>query len=222
MIKSKPNKANPGGRPLSYDPTLVREIIAAGLTAGFPAAELDAAFVKEKLCSEHGVKGSIRQEALESLVDAAHAEIVEAENVSLLRELPDGIASAVEHAVAAAGKELLLAVARQHAASQSLADGTCEELRADKRNANHRIAELEGELAAEKEAHLTLKCERDAIAEQLGEAKNNLGMAQAEVARLSFETRSLDRLFAELRNLVNHDDIRATLTEIIAPRGKTE
>ncbi|SER47954.1 hypothetical protein SAMN04490244_101198 [Tranquillimonas rosea] len=219
MTKPKQTRINAGGRPLSYDPNFVCEIIEAGLAAGLPAAELDAPYVKEKLCNDHGVKGSIRQEALESLVAAAHAEIVDAENKALLKALPDGIAAAVDEAAAAAGRELLLVLARQHAVSQAVADQTCEELRADKRNAQHRIADLEGCLAEAKEACHTLARERDEMAEELAESQKTLRVAQAEVERLSSEPTGLDHLLAELRDPKNRDGVRAALTEIVASRG---
>lgn len=72
MSKKAQSKSNPGGRPLSYDPRLVHEIILKGIEAGVPAADLDAAFDKAKLCSEHNVKDTIRQERLEGLVQAVH------------------------------------------------------------------------------------------------------------------------------------------------------
>ena len=216
MTTLNQNQTNAGGRPLSYDPGLVRGIIAEGLAAGISAGDLDATFVKEKLCGEHGVKGSIRQEALKSLVLAAHAEIAEAENQALLKALPGGIAPAVNDAVAAAGRELLLIVARQHAASQAIADQRCEELRADKRNAQHRIADLEGDLAEQKEARLALARERDAMAQNLTEAQEELRMAHAEVERLNHEPSGVERLLAELRNPKIRNDIRTMLSDIAA------
>ena len=215
MTNSKQNRTNTGGRPLSYDPNLVHEIISAGLADSIPAADLDAAFVKEMLCSEHGVKGSIRQEALESLVVAAHAEIAEAESQALLKVLPDDIAHAVDAAVAAAGRDLLLVVARQHVAAQAIADKTCQELRADKRNAQYRIADLEGNLAEEREACKTLARERDVMAVQLTKVQEELRAAQAEMERLARESSGMDRLLAEFRNPANRDDILAALSDII-------
>lgn len=218
MINPKQTKTNAGGRPLSYNSTLVREIIEASLAAGIPAADLDAPFVKEKLCGEHGVKGSIRREKLESLVDAAHAEIADAENKALLKALPDGIAPAVNEAVVAAGRELLLIVARQHSVSQAFADQACEELRADKRNAQHRIADLEGALAEAKEAYHRLARERDEISDQVAELQETLSVTQSEVERLSSKPNSVDRLLAELRNPAIRDDIKAMFADILTDR----
>ncbi|EAQ04641.1 hypothetical protein OB2597_05145 [Pseudooceanicola batsensis HTCC2597] len=216
MTKTAKNKTNTGGRPHSYDPNLVHQIIADGLAGGTPAAKLDASYVKEKLCTEHGVNGTIRKEALEALVDAVHAEIAEAESRALLKALPGGIASSVDAAVAAAGRELLLVVARQHVTSQGIADKACEELRADKRIAQHRVTELEGDLAEEKTARHKIEQERDAVAQQLADLQEELRVARAEIERLGREPAGFDRLLAELRNPANKADIRAVVSDIMA------
>ena len=215
MTKTTKPKGNAGGRPHSYDPNLVHEIIAAGLAAGIPMADLDATFVRGKLCGEHGVKGSIRQEALEALVDATHADIAEAQNEALLNALPAGIADEVNAASAAAGRDMLLVVARQSAASQSIADQRCEELRADKRNAQHRIAILEGDLADEKAARDALTRERDKVLGHLVEAEEKLRSALAEVERLGREPSGIDRLLEKLRDPAIRDDVRGMLIDII-------
>ena len=216
MEKSKQTKTNTGGRPLSYDPTLVRKIIETGLFAGIPAALLDASFVKQKLCDDHGVKGSIRQESLESLVGAAHAEIADAENRALLKALPAGVVSTVDRAVAAIGRDLLLVVARQHAASQAVADLMCEELRADKRNAQHCMADLEGDLAESREALETLAREQDEMVAELVELRGALRMANAEVDRLRSVSSGVDRLLTELRDPAVRKNLRTALAEIAA------
>jgi len=216
MTKTMKNKTNTGGRPHSYDPNLVHQIIASGLASGIPATTLDALYVKEKLCAEHGVKDSIRQEALETLVDAVHTEIAETESNALMRALPDGIASAVDAAVGAAGRELLLIVARQHAKSRDIADQTCEEMRADKRIAQHRVTELEGDLAEEKKARHLIEQNRDMIAKQLVEVQEELRVAQAEIERLGREPAGIDRVLAQLRDPAIKADIRATFLDIVA------
>lgn len=224
MTNQKTTKHNAGGRPLSYDPNLVHDIISAGLGAGIPAAELDAPFVKEKLCDEHGVKGSIRHETLEALVDGAHAEIREAENQALLSALPIGISGEVNSAVAAVERELLLVVARQHAASQAISEQKCEELRADKRNAQHRIAELEGELAAKSEEYRLLLQDRTKIAGELLEAQNELRVSKAEIEKLAQGPSDMERIFSGLRDPAMQDQIRAVLTDVLqnAPRPSAE
>lgn len=216
MTKSKQRKDSAGGRPLSYDPNLVHEIIYYGLANDIPAADLDASYVKERLLSKHGVKVTIRPEALKSLVEEAHAEIKEAKNIVLLKSLPDGVAAMVQKAIAVVGQELLLLVARQHASSQAMADATCQEMRADKRNAQYRITELEGELADERQTRNTLKKERDGLVEKLANVQEELRIALADMERLSAEPSSVDRLLAELRNPKVRNDIRATLSDIIA------
>ncbi|MCZ4262603.1 hypothetical protein O4G76_17335 [Limimaricola sp. G21655-S1] len=222
MTKTNQNKSNTGGRPLSYDPNLVHEIISAGLASGLPAADLDASYVKERLCGEYGVKGSIRQETLESLVETAHAEIREAENRALLAKLPKGTAAAVSAAVAATEKELLLVVAQQHAGSLTLAKQECDELRADKRNAQNCMAILEGALAEKEVATRALEKERDKLAGDLAKAHEELRIARADLERLTSEQSGVGRLFAELRNPENREDIRAVLADLVAPAPSEE
>ena len=139
MTNRNRSETETGGRPTSYDVNLVHKIVSTGLTAGIPASDLDANYVLKELSSKHGVSPKIRKESLQAHVDAAHEEIQEATNKALLKALPPNIAAAVDEAVAAVGREFLLLVARQHAASVTIADQACEELRVDKRNAKHRI-----------------------------------------------------------------------------------
>lgn len=216
MPKTEQRKSNAGGRPLSYDPHLVHTIISKGLAGGAPVADLDVTYVKEKLCNEHGVKDSIRQERLQSLVDAAHAEIREAENQALLAALPDSIARTVASTIAEAEREVLLVVARQHTASQAVADQKCQELRSDKRNVQYRATMLEGELADEQEARKALEKERDALSEELATLREELRIARSDVDRLRSEPSRVDRLLAELRDPTIRDDIRTTLLDIVA------
>lgn len=215
MTNRNHSETETGGRPTSYDVNLVHKIVSTGLTAGIPASDLDANYVLKELSSKHGVSPKIRKESLQAHVDAAHEEIQEATNKALLKALPPDIAAAVDEAVAAVGREFLLLVARQHAASVTIADQACEELRADKRNAKHRIMHLEDELAAEKEASRTLEWERNAIAGQLAEVQEKLRIAEADMERFNREPSSFDRLRAELRNPAIREDIRALFSDII-------
>lgn len=215
MTKSNGQKKRDGGRPPSYDPNLVHAIISEGLSEGIPAADLDTAYVKDKLVKEKGVKSTIRPETLKGHVEAAHAEIAEAENKKLLVVLPDGVETAVNEAVAAAGHKILLMVARQHSNAQALAESACDELRADKRNAQYRICELEGELAQVKEERKTLEDQWHALAEELAAAREELRIAHSDLKRLGDQPNGIDRLLDELRNPEVRDDIRAALSEIV-------
>ena len=198
MIKSNVRKNSAGGRPTSYDPNLVHAVISEGLAEGIPAADLDTAYVKEKLVKEMGVKATVRPETLKGHVAAAHAEIVETENKKLLAALPEGIATAVDKSVAATGKELLLVVARQHLASQTWAEKVCDELREDKRNAQHRIAELEGQLVREKETQKRLLGERNTLAEQLATVQEELRIARSDLERLSDAPNGFEQILVGL------------------------
>ncbi|MCZ4262222.1 hypothetical protein O4G76_15375 [Limimaricola sp. G21655-S1] len=191
-------------------------------TSGLPAAALDAPYIKERLCSEHGVKGSIRQETLESLVEAAHTEIREADSRALLAKLPEGIAAAVSAAVAATEKDLLLVVAQQHVGSLALAKQECDELRADKRNAQNCMTVLEGTLAEKEVVTKALEKERNMLAEELAQVREELRIARADLERLTSEQSGVGQLFAELRNPEIREDIRAVLADLVvlAPSGK--
>lgn len=216
-----PNKHN-GGRPPSYDPNLVHTVILEGLAEGIPAAELDAVYVKEKLIKEMGVKSTVRPETLKGHVAAAHIEIVEAENKKLLAALPESIATAVDGAVAAAGKDLMLVVARQHRNSQAMAEKVCDELRTDKRNAQYRISDLEGELAQEKEGRKTLENERNALAEKLATAREELRIARSDLKRLSEQPSDIYGLLQELRDPLVRENIRGILFDVAQHRAQQE
>ncbi|SEM81031.1 hypothetical protein SAMN04488011_101557 [Palleronia pelagia] len=148
-------------------------------------------------------------------MDGAHAEIREAENQALLSALPKGIPEEVNSAVAAVERELLLVVARQNSASQVISEQKCEELRADKRNAQHRIAELEGTLATKSEEVHQLEHDRTKLAADLLEARNELHAAKAEIEKLSERPNEMERLFSGLRDPSMQDHIRDLLTDII-------
>ena len=222
MEKTKQIKNSSGGRPLSYDPDLVYDIITTGLADGISVSDLDASYVKEKLCKEHGVADTIRKEKLESLVVSTHAEIAEAKNQALLASLPQGISAAVSDAMAATERELMLVVAHQHSASQAMAAQKCEELRSDKRNAQYRISDLQSELAEEQAARKKVEEERELLFEELAKVREDLRIARTDMERINSEPAGVDRLLAELRDPKIRDDIRATLSDIIvqpAPPG---
>ncbi len=208
-------KKTENGRPKSYSPELVHAIMAQSIDEGIPIADIRADLVKTKMCEDHGVSDTIRQESLEKLVDAMRAEFIEEEHKTLLKGVPGAVVATVEEAVAAAGRELLLIVARENAACKVAADLECEVLRQDKRNANWRISELE--TALENQAGATQQLERDwnAAVTQLADAHQQLRAIQAEIERVRQETGPVDRLLAELRNPAVQDDIRAALAEIV-------
>ena len=220
---SKTNKQakSAGGRPTSYDPKIIHTIVAEALNAGVPADEIDTLYVKGKLVREEGMKPTVRPETLASHVAAAHADIAEAENRKLLHELPDGIVSAVDNSVAAAGKELLLVVARQHAVSQALAEQVCDELRQDKRNAQHRAAELEGQLAEAKETQNQLELEKSELAEQLATVQEELRIALFDLERLKEGPSVLEQFLDVLGNQEHQHEIRAALAQFIRPSSSS-
>jgi chromosome segregation ATPase len=213
MTKQNQN-TNQGGRPKSYAPDLVRKIVLELIEAGVAPSEIDSSAVKDKLCEHHGVSKQIRPEPLQELVEAILAEIAEEEARALLASLPEGVAASVDAAMAAAGQELQLLVARQNAACKKAADAECEILRTDKRNANWRIAELEALLKERERDLFQLETERDAAMARAEEVTAERDVALEEVAKLRHETGTVDRLVAELRDPANWDGIRSALAEI--------
>ena len=107
-------------------------------------------------------------------------------------------------------------VARQHATSREIADQACEEMRADKRIAQHRVTELEGDLAEEKKARHLIEQNRDMIVKQLGDLQEELRAAAAEIERLGREPAGIDHLLAQLRDPTIKADIRSTFSDIVA------
>jgi flagellar biosynthesis chaperone FliJ len=215
-MTNESNNKNVGGRPKGYDPRLVHQIIAEGLKSGMKAADLDAAYVKSTMCNEHNVKDTFRKEPFEQLVSSCHAEFAEAENKILVDALPIDVAPAIDKVVVAAGRELLLLLARQNAVCQENAEEACVDLRADKRNAQFRINELEVSVADQQHEIEEIGKRRDKAEARAVEAEKQAHAAQAELDRLRRETNSIDRLLAELRKPSVRNDIRTAFSEIIA------
>jgi flagellar biosynthesis chaperone FliJ len=209
------NNKSAGGRPKGYDPRLVHQIIAKGLQSGMKVADLDAAYVKSTMCNEHNVKDTFRKEPFEELVSICHAEFAEAENKRLIDALPTDVAPAMDEVVVAAGRELLLLLARQNAVCQANAEKACDDLRSEKRNAQFRINELEVAIADQRHEIEEVIKQRDKAEARAVKSEKEVRAAQAELDRLRRETNSIDRLLAELREPSVRNDIRTALSEII-------
>ena len=209
-------KTNLGGRPKSYSPDLVRNIVLEFIEGGATPAHIDAARVKAQLCEHHGVSKQIRPEPLQELVEATITEISEEERRSLLTSLPDHVSLAVDDAMAAVGRELMLLVARHNAACKNAADAECEVLRADKRNANWRVAQLEADLQ-ERAAQLSaVEQERDEALARVDELIEERNAALQETEQREREIGAVDRLLTEVRDPANQDVIRALQAEVVA------
>ncbi|MBK0328741.1 hypothetical protein I5535_15730 [Rhodobacteraceae bacterium F11138] len=147
-----------GGRPLSYPPELVYAIVERHLEGGMPIAKVDAGLVKQELCEIYGVKGTIRLESLQRLVENAVAELRQSQDRALLDTLPETVTASIDHFMAGARDAFAIMVAEQYAKSQADANMQCEELRSDKRSAQCHIAELETEKARlQKDIHQRLR-----------------------------------------------------------------
>lgn len=146
MTKTAAQK-NQGGRPHSYPPELVYAIVERLLEGGMPSAQIDAALVKTELCETYGVKGTIRMESLQKLVENAVSELQQDQNRALLKTLPENVTASIDHFMTGARDVFAIMVAEQYAKCRAEAHMQCEELRSDKRSAQCHIAELEAENA---------------------------------------------------------------------------
>ena len=115
------------------------------LEAGTPCSQIDAPLVKDELCTIHGIKGSIRLDSLQRLIEDAVYELKQEQDRALLGALPDKVTASIDHFMKGARDAFAIMVAEQNAKCQADADAMCEELRSDKRSARRHIAELETE-----------------------------------------------------------------------------
>ena len=208
-----------GGRPKTYTPCQVRAVIGALVAEGSTIEQITAKMVKARLCADHGISQGIREDSLAALVAQIREENAEDERRRLLKALPESVTPVVEDMVASVRQELLLLVARQNDVCRTAAERECEDLRADKRNANWRIAELEAEIARKDEAFLQLERERDAARSELADLREEHRLARGEIERLGRETGALDRLLSELRDPRVRTEIREAFSEIVTPQA---
>ncbi len=209
-----------GGRPKTYAPSQVRAVIGALVAEGSTIEQITAKMVKARLCADHGISQGIREDSLAALVAQIHEETAEEERRRLLKALPETTTPVVDEVIASVRQDLLLLVARQNDVCRTAAERDCEDLRANKRNANWRIAELEAEIARKDEAVSELERERDAARSELADLREEHRLARSEIERLGRETGALDRLFTELRDLSVMSEIRAALSGIVTTDSK--
>ena len=216
MTKNAAQK-NQGGRPHSYAPELVYAVVDRLLEGGMPSAQIDAALVKKELCEINGVKGTIRLDSLQKLVETAIIELQQSQDRALLGALPETVTASIDHFMAGARDAFAIMVAEQYAKCQADANTQCEELRSDKRSAQWHIAELETENARlQKDIQMLIE-ERDrSIADAAG-LRNQLSAGKEEVSRLRGAGDLAQLLLAQLHDPDGSAKLHATMRQLQAP-----
>lgn len=200
-MTSTPARKKQGGRPPSYTPEQVYGIIARLIACGTPSGEIDAPMVKEELCSAFGISPTIRLESLQKQVDVALSDYESDQSDALLNSLPDTVAASIDHFMAGAREAFALMVARQNARCQAQADESCDELRADKRTAQWRIAELEAEIEGLKTDRQMLADERDACAREIAGLQSKLTASDEELLRLRGSNDIVQQILAQMQQV---------------------
>lgn len=208
---------NHGGRPAHYTLEQVSTAIERMLSAGCSTDEICAKTVKPHLTEYFGVSRGIRDDALERAVEQILKARTEAENRALLKALPDSVPSDVDTVLAQVRTEVMLLIAQQNAVCAGLAEKAVEELRADKRNANWRIAELETMIEDQAHEIETLAVDRDRVGAELESARDEVRRLQSELDAFDKDAIAVDRILAALRAPDVQSDLRAALAEIVDP-----
>lgn len=189
-----------GGRPLSYPPELVYGVVERLLHGGMPSARIDAALVKEELCGTYGVKGTIRLDSLQRLVENAISELKQSQDRVLLETLPETVTASLDHFMKGARDVFAIMIAEQNAKCQAEANTQCEELRSDKRSAQWHIADLETENARLQKDIQQLIEERDRSIADAANLRDQLSAGKEEVDRLRGASDLAQLLIDQLQN----------------------
>jgi hypothetical protein len=214
-MTEKVEGASAGGRPKLYTTEQVWNVVDQMIKSGRSVEEINARSVKPLLCDLHGVSPGIREESLATVVDHVLGERAKGEREALLKALPGPVTDAVDQALATLKQELLILVGRQNATCLATANEECEVLRADKRNAQFRIAELEASIQDQAAVMQRLEEERDTATAELDEAREELQAALSKLEIQSREAATVERLLTELRDPAIRNDIRTVLVEIV-------
>lgn len=196
-----------------------RQVVDKMIKDGVSVDAINARSVKPLLCDLFGVSPGIREDSLATVVEHVLAERAKGEREALLKALPEAVASAIDDAVAALKLDLLVLVGHQNASCRAIATEECEVLRADKRNAQFRILELEATVQDQAAEMQRLEEERDAVKADLDHARQELDATRSKLESNVDEATAVDRLLTELRSPAVQSDIRALLTEIVKERG---
>ena len=178
------NQKKKGGRPLSYPPEMVYEIIEFLLESGTPSGRIDAALVKEQLCKVHDIKGTIRLESLQKVVEDAVAELQHQQERTLLEALPEAVIASVDHFMKGARDAFAIMIAEQNAKCQADANAKCDEIRTDKRYAQFKNTELVAENAQLENDKLMLVAQRDRSDADLIDLRKQLYELEQEINHL--------------------------------------
>lgn len=214
-MTKKIESENSGGRPKNYTLEQVWDVVEKMIKSGCSVDEINARSVKPLLREIYGVSHGIRVDALASDVELVLGEHAKEEREALLKSLPGPVTQAVDESLGALKLELLMLVGRQNAACLAAANEECEVLRADKRNAQFRIADLEATVEDQTSEIQRLEEERDAAMAELDQVREELQAALSRVEMHAREATTVDRLLTELRDPAVRNDVRAVLAEIV-------
>ena len=213
MTKSELQKKQ-GGRPLSYPPEYVYEIVERLLEAGMPTSRIDAALVKDELCTTYGVKGTIRMESLERLVEDATAELKRHQDRALLDALPETVSASIDHFMNGARDAFAIMVAEQNAKCLAAANRQCEELRSDKRSAQWHVVDLEARITELQKDKQALVEERDLRNAEAADLREKVKMLEDEVNRSRGASAMAQLLIDRLQGGASDEEIPETGTQV--------
>lgn len=213
---AKTSSKNAGGRPANFSPEQVSDAIDLMLAEGHPVHEINGNTVKAMLVARFGATPGIREEAVEKVATQILEMRKKEENRELLKALPASVEPAVDAVLANMKRDLMLLIARENAVCVEAADKECQTLRADKLNANWRIADLEARGQEQGKELKMLAAARDDLAAELAQTRDEVRAAQAEIERRGREATTVDRLLTELRDPAVRSDLRAALAELVA------
>jgi len=216
-------KMNHGGRPNGYSIDQVRAVFGKLILGGEAITDISAKSTKAGLVSDFGVSDGIDVRSLETMVEFVRREAIQSERELLIRSLPTSVDVPVQAMIEDLRQNLLILLARQRNDFQVEANRACQDLTQDKKNANWRIAELEGLLDAETKTVGQITQERDAARAEAVEAAGERDAAQSMLAMREREADPMNRLIAQLQDPSVRSDIRDMLADIAGevPRLKS-
>ncbi|MGJ8546664.1 MAG: hypothetical protein ACSHWZ_14555 [Sulfitobacter sp.] len=196
MTKDKPNN---GGRPLSYRPEDVYEIVEELLTAGAAADEITTSLVKDKLCLVYSASKNIRPETLQRLIDDAVEEFITRRHERLIADLPGSVKASLDEFMTGAHHSFSLMLAEQNQIAKLETNKRLDEVLSDKRSAQWHISELEEKIEALEQEKQAVSEERDQRSIEIERLSQNLAAAEVEMSKLRGGNEILQQLVSNMQ-----------------------
>jgi len=196
MTKDKPNS---GGRPLSYRPEDVYEIVEEFLAAGTPADDITTSLVKDRLCLVYKTSKSIRPETLQRLIDDAVEEFITKRHKRLIADLPHSVKVSLDEFMAGAHHSFAIMLAEQNQMAKLETNKRLDEVRSDKRSAQWHIAKLEEKIEALEQEKLTISAERDLRSTEVDGLRQDLAAADVEISKLRGGNEILQQIVSNMQ-----------------------